>query len=118
MSFGNTSSYIPQQGDIAWINFMPQVSPEQSGRRPSLILSRNSYNQTVGLALICPITSRIKGYPSEVPIPSGLPITGMVLADQVKSLDWQNRQIEFICEAPLTLTNEVILVLRTLMPLQ
>lgn len=118
VNLGNSNASVPRQGDIVWINFMPQVGKEQSGRRPGLIISRSQYNRKVGLALVCPITTKSKGYMLEVPLPLGLSITGVVLADQVKSFDWQNRQIEYICKAPASLTNQVILAIQTLMPLQ
>ncbi len=109
--------YIPQQGDIIWINFTPQVGREQAGRRPAIVISPIKYNRRVGLALVCPITTKVKGYPFEVILPSGLAVSGVILADQVKSLDWQQREADFICKAPPEVTVEVISLLRTLMPL-
>ena len=73
-----------------------------------MVLSPLSYNAKVGLALLCPITSAVKGYPFEVNLPHGLPISGVILADQVKSLDWQARAVEFICALPDTVTREVL----------
>jgi mRNA interferase MazF len=70
-----------------WVTLAPQAGHEQAGRRPAIVLSPVAYNGKVGLALMCPITSRIKGYPFEVAIPAGLPVTGVMLSDQVKSLD-------------------------------
>lgn len=90
-------TYIPERGDVVWITLNPQAGHEQAGRRPAIILSPSAYNDKVGLAILCPITSRIKGYPFEVPIPGGLPITGVILADQVKSLDWHARRAELAC---------------------
>ena len=81
--------YTPQRGDIVWLNFNPQIGREQTGRRPAVVLSPGSYNGKVGLLLACPITSQVKGYPFEVAIPPGLKIRGVVLSDQVKSLDWR-----------------------------
>ena len=85
------SPYVPRRGDIVWLTFNPQADHEQAGRRPAVVLSPLSYNAKVGLAVICPITSAVKGYPFEVNLPHGLPISGVILADQVKSLDWQTR---------------------------
>ena len=85
------SPYVPDRGDVVWLEFDPQAGQEQAGRRPALVISPGSYNSRVGLALLCPITSRQKGYPFEVPLPPGPEITGVVLADQVKSLDWRAR---------------------------
>lgn len=87
----------PGRGDVVWITLHPQAGHEQAGRRPALVVSPLAYNQRVGLALVCPITQRAKGYPFEVAIPEGLPISGVVLADQVKSLDWRARQAEHVC---------------------
>lgn len=102
------SSYVPRRGDIVWLTFNPQAGHEQAGRRPAVVLSPLSYNAKVGLALLCPITSAVKGYPFEVNLPHGLPISGVILADQVKSLDWQARAVEFICALPDTVTQEVL----------
>jgi mRNA interferase MazF len=92
------ANYIPNRGDIVWINFNPQAGHEQAGRRPALVLSPKDYNAKVGLAIFCPITSQKKGYPFEVEIPNGLPVNGVVLSDQVKSMDWKKRDAEFICK--------------------
>ncbi len=112
-----SESYIRKQGDVVWINFTPQIGREQAGRRPAIVISLLRYNRRVGLVLLCPITTKVKGYPFEIAIPEGLAVSGVVLADQVKSFDWQERNIEFVCKAPPELTVEVITLLRTLMPL-
>ena len=91
-----------------WFTFNPQAGHEQAGRRPALVLSPLSYNAKVGLALLCPITSQVKGYPFEVSIPDGLPVAGAVLADQPKSLDWRARDATFVCALPTTVTSEVL----------
>ncbi len=115
MKFGETMTYIPNRGDIIWITFNPQAGHEQSGRRPALVLSHIAYNSKVGLAILCPITSQIKGYPFEVLIPDGLKISGVILSDQVKNLDWKARQAEFICQVPSNTMNEVLQKLNTLL---
>lgn len=92
--------YVPEKGDIIWISFNPQAGHEQSGRRPSLVLSPKYYNEKVGLAILCPITSQVKGYPFEVAIPEGLPVTGVILSDQVKNMDWRTRNSEYACNVP------------------
>ena len=102
------SSYVPRRVDIVWLTFNPQAGHEQAGRRPAVVLSPLSYNAKVGLALLCPITSAVKGYPFEVNLPHGLPISGVILADQVKSLDWQARAVEFICALPDAVTREAL----------
>jgi mRNA interferase MazF len=107
-------AYIPGSSDLIWITFTPQAGHEQAGRRPALVLSPAAYNGKVGLAILCPVTSHIKGYPYEVLIPDGLKISGAILSDQVKSLDWKARQAEFICRLPSTAFNEVVQKLSTL----
>ena len=82
-------AYIPNRGDAVWITLDPQAGHEQAGRRPALVLSPSAYNGRVGLALFCPITTQVKGYPFEVPLPRGAAVSGVVGADQVKSLDWR-----------------------------
>ena len=101
-------SYTPERGDIIWLSFAPQAGHEQAGRRPALVLSPASYNRKVGLGLFCPITSSVKGYPFEVPLPTSLPVSGVVLSDQVKSLDWRARRAEFAARLPATLLAEVL----------
>ena len=98
---------IPGRGDAIWLSFDPQAGREQAGRRSALVLSPASYNAKSGLAVVCPITSRVKGYPFESPLPAGLPIQGVVLADHLSSLDWQARQAERICRVPDALVDEV-----------
>ena len=83
------AAYVPGRGDVVWISLDPRAGHEQAGRRPAVVLSPASYNGKVGLAVFCPITNQIKGYPFEVLIPPGLSVTGAVLADQIKSLDWR-----------------------------
>lgn len=106
--------YAPDRGEIVWISFDPQAGHEQAGRRPALVLSPAVYNRKVELALLCPITSQVKGYPFEVLLPRGLPVTGAILADQVKSLDWKVRHAERLCAAPEPVVAEVF---AKLMPL-
>jgi len=105
--------YVPDRGDVVWLQFNPQSGHEQAGKRPALTLSPKAYNQKVGLAIFCPITSHEKGYPFEVKI-EGSKINGVILADQVKSLDWRKREAEFIVKAPISIVKEVIEILSTL----
>lgn len=100
--------YVPERGDIVWISLNPQAGHEQAGRRPAVAVSPRSYNGKVGLGLFCPITSHAKGYPFEVSLPAGLPVRGVVLADQVKSLDWRVRQAEFSARLPEKISAEVV----------
>lgn len=101
-------SYAPKRGDIVRINLHPQTGHEQAGRRPALVVSPVGYNRKVGLALLCPITHKAKGYPFEVKIPEGKPVRGVILADQVKSLDWRARRAELFCELDPSTTAEAI----------
>jgi mRNA interferase MazF len=101
-------AYIPERGDIIWINFNPQAGHEQAGKRPAFVLSPSAYNRKVGLALLCPVTNKIKGYPFEVELPEGLKVTGAVLSDQIKSLDWKARSAAFICKLPDDITEQVL----------
>ena len=110
--------YIPKRGDIIWLTFNPQVGREHAGRRPALVLSPAAYNGKVGLAILCPITSQIKGYPFEVLIPPKMKISGVILSDQIKSLDWKARQAELICRLPESALNEVLQKLLTLLSVE
>lgn len=107
--------FIPNRGHIVWINFDPQSGHEQAGRRPALVVSPVAYNGKIGLALLCPITGQVKGYPFEVAIPQGLDVSGVILADQIKSLDWKSRNAEFYCNAPHDIVNLVLEKLATLL---
>jgi mRNA interferase MazF len=108
-------AYVPERGDAVWIAFNPQAGHEQAGRRPAVVLSPATYNGKVSLALFCPITNQRKGYPFEVVIPAGLHVTGVILSDQVKSLDWRARQAEFIGKLPAETVAEVLSKLNTLL---
>jgi len=107
--------YIPERGDAVWITLDPQAGHEQAGRRPALVLSPATYNGRVGLALFCPITSQVKGYPFEVPLPAGLSMKGVVGADQVKSLDWRARKAVRINTLPAEVVAQVLERLQTLL---
>ncbi|MBF0307687.1 MAG: type II toxin-antitoxin system PemK/MazF family toxin [Alphaproteobacteria bacterium] len=98
----------PDRGDLVWIDFDPQAGREQAGRRPALVLSPRAYHQRAPYAIVCPITSTVKGYPFEVPLPPGLPVSGVVLADQVKSIDRSVRRIERIATVPAEFVDEVV----------
>lgn len=100
--------YVPRRGDIIRLDFNPQTGHEQAGRRPALVLSPDEYNRTVGLVVVCPITSQVKDYPWEVEIPKNPEVFGVVLADQIKNLDWRQRRAEFLCVPPSELLDEVV----------
>ena len=110
-------NYIPQCGDVVRISLNPQAGHEQAGRRPAVVLSPRSYNGKTGLAILCPVTSHIKGYPFEVILPAGLPIAGAILSDQVKSLDWRARNAELVCTLPDEIVSEIIQKLGALLSL-
>jgi mRNA interferase MazF len=101
------SKYVPRRGDVIYLDFDPQTGHEQAGRRPAIVLSPMDYNRTVGLAVVCPITNQVKGYPWEVIIPDNNSVSGAVLSDQVKSLDWRQRRAEFVCTPDPELIEEV-----------
>jgi mRNA interferase MazF len=101
-------AYIPERGDVVWLMFDPQAGHEQAGRRPALVISPKAYNAKIGLSLICPITSQVKQYAFEVAIPPGLPVVGVILVDQIKSLDWRARKADYICTIPAEITDKVI----------
>jgi mRNA interferase MazF len=98
---------VPGRGDVVWLQFNPQAGSEQAGRRPALVISPKSYNRKVGLALVCPITSRVKGYPFEVELPHGLAARGAILCDQIKSLDWRARRAARLGAVPGAVMEEV-----------
>jgi len=103
-----TRGYVPDRGDVVWLQFDPQAGHEQAGHRPALVVSPKAYNRKVGLALFCPISSQVKGYPFEVLFPSGSKVTGAVLADQLKSLDWRARKAKRFARAPEGMLHEVL----------
>jgi len=98
----------PARGDLVWLEFDPQSGHEQAGRRPALVLSPREYNQRVGLAVCCPVTSQLKGYPFEVRLPEGFRVKGAILADQVKCLDWRRRKASVIAAAPASVLDETV----------
>ena len=105
----------PRRGDLIWLSFKPQTGREQAGRRPALVLSPEAYNSKTGLALICPVTSKVKGYPFEVPISTSAGVQGVVLADQLRSLDWRARRAEWIEQAQPKVVEKVLKLLDTLL---
>ena len=103
-----TTGYVPERGDLLWLSFDPHAGHEQAGRRPAFVLSPESYNRKTSLLLACPVTSRVKGYPFEVALPIDLPISGVILADQIKSLDWKARKAEFVARTPVSVIEDVL----------
>jgi len=103
-----TTRYVPERGDAVWLTFDPQAGHEQAGRRPAVVILPRRYNRLSGLALFCPVTAQVKGYPFEVLLPPELPVHGAVLSDQVRSLDWRARKASRICVLPAVTTQEII----------
>ena len=102
-----SGSYVPDRGDIVWINFTPQAGHEQRGKRPALILSPKIYNEKTSLCICLPITSKVKGYPFEVALPIKLEVQGVILSDQIKNLDFTAREITFACKTPSSVVEMV-----------
>jgi mRNA interferase MazF len=100
-------AFVPDAGNLIWLTFDPQAGHEE-GRRPAVVLSPKLYNQRAGLALVCPVTSQIKGYPFEVAVPAGCGVKGVILADHVKSVDWKARQAERIGRVTPFALNEAL----------
>lgn len=100
-------AYVPDAGHLVWLTFDPRAGREQRGRRPALILSPRAYNERAQLAVACPITSQVKGYPFEVPLPDEGAMKGVVLSDHLKSVDWKVRRAEFAGELPAQALAEV-----------
>jgi mRNA interferase MazF len=99
--------YVPDAGDLIWLDFTPQAGREQAGRRPAVVLSPRSYNEKTSLAAVCPITSHAKGYPFEVVVPQGARIGGVILSDHLKNLDWRQRQAQKAGKIPRSLLDQV-----------
>ena len=113
------SVYVPDQGDIIWIDFDPQAGHEQFGHRPAIVISPMIYNKLPsGLAIVCPITSKVKGYPFEVALCKGMKTEGAVLSDQIKSIDWRVREAKFIEKASPSILSEIVAKLAPLFPIQ
>lgn len=108
------SPYVPERGDIVWLQFTPQAGHEHAGHRPALVISPRAYNAKVGLAIFCPIASQVKGYPFEVVLPAESKATGAILADQVKSLDWKARNARLLTRASSASVEAVLAKLNAL----
>jgi mRNA interferase MazF len=109
------TSYVPERGDVVWLDFDPQAGHAQSGRRPAFVLSPATYNGKTGLMLCCPITTQVKGYPFEVAVEGAANIRGVILADQVKSLDWQVRKAEKKGKVTKAVLEEVVDKIRAIL---
>lgn len=103
---------VPDKGDLVYLNFSPQAGSEQAGHRPAIVLSPKLFNSWK-FAIVCPITNQVKGYPFEVPIPEGLAIGGVILADQVRSIDWRARGLVIRDHVPDTTTTRCLQLINT-----
>ncbi|MCL6633959.1 MAG: type II toxin-antitoxin system PemK/MazF family toxin [Alicyclobacillus herbarius] len=103
----------PERGDLVYVNFNPQSGHEQAGTRPGIVLSPQAFNAATGFAVVCPITRQQKGYPFEVVLPDGLVFEGVILTDQVKSLDWRARRFQIKGRAPDELVMECLDLIHT-----
>ena len=110
-----TRSFVPDAGDLVWLDFTPQAGREQAGRRPAVVLSPRAYNEKTSLAIVCPVTSQAKGYPFEVGVPAGSRITGVILADHLKSLDWRQRRAQKIGKIPRSHLQKVLELISALL---
>ena len=108
MATKSGSGYTPERGDVVWLSFDPQAGHEQGGRRPAVVLSPAFYNRSSSVVIVVPVTSAVKGYTFEVLIPPGLPVSGAILTDQLKSLDWRARRAERICALPPAVVREAL----------
>lgn len=103
----SAAASVPDRGDLVWLAFTPQSGSEQAGGRPELLISPRAHNGKAGLALVCPVTTRIRGYPFDVRLPAGGRASGVVLADQLKSLAWRARKGTLIERAPADVITQV-----------
>jgi len=115
MKSGSSSEYIPHRGDFVWIDLDPTVGHEQAGRRPALVISDRIYNSRSRLVAACPITTRQKGYTAEVSLPDGCAVRGVILTDQLRFLDWRQRNVELIGHAPTAVLGAVLELLAVLL---
>ncbi len=99
--------YVPDSGDLIWLDFTPQAGREQAGRRPAVVLSPRAYNEKTSLAVVCPVTNQVKGYPFEVSLPPGMRIKGAMLSDHLKNLDWRQLKAERAGKIPASLLAQV-----------
>jgi len=105
------AGYVPKQGDIIVITLDPQSGHEQKGRRPALVISKGLFNRSTGLAIVCPITNTDRGFPFHVPLPENSKLTGFIMVEQVKSVDFRTRRVKRIAHADDKLLSEVLSIL-------
>lgn len=103
--------YVPKQGDFVVVSFDPQAGHEQKGRRPALVVSKTLFNRHTGLAMLCPITNAFRNYPFHVAVPVGLALTGHIMVEQIKSVDYVSRKVKFVEKAPSAVLDEALAIL-------
>jgi mRNA interferase MazF len=103
--------YVPKQGDFVVVNFDPQSGHEQRGRRPALVVSKTAFNRHTGMAMLCPITNTFRNFPFHVPVPSGLKLSGYIMVEQIKSIDYASRRAKFIARASQPVLDQVLGIL-------
>lgn len=107
--------WVPERGDVIWLEFDPQAGREQAGRRPAVVLSPAAYNAPTSRALCVPVSSKAKGYPFEVALPDDFPVQGVAFADQVKCLDWRARHARFVAALPPSVLSSLLARTRALL---
>ena len=100
-------SEVPERGSLVWVEYSPQAGSEQAGRRPGIVLTTAEYHRHSRLAIVCPITSRERGWPMEVKLPEGLAVSGVVLVDHLRSIDREARKLKIIGDAPASVLDEI-----------
>lgn len=105
------AKYVPQQGDFVAVSFDPQSGHEQKGRRPALVVSKTLFNRHTGLAMLCPITNTFRDYPFHVAVPAKSKLTGYIMVEQIKSVDYASRRAKFVAKASQAVLDEVLSIL-------
>jgi mRNA interferase MazF len=103
--------YVPKQGDFLALNFDPQAGHEQKGRRPALVVSKTEFNRRTGMAMLCPVTNTFRNFPFHVAVPAGTKLTGYIMVEQIKSVDFGSRKAKFIEKAPQAVVDDVLGIL-------
>ena len=104
------SAYVPEKGDFITLSFDPQSGHEQKGRRPALVISNFLFNKATGLAIVCPITNTNRGVPFHLSVPGSSSLTGFVMVEQVKSVDFNTRKAKFVEKAPTQLVEDALAI--------
>ena len=109
--------YVPQRGDFVSVVLTTpdRLGHEQNGKRPGLVLTTADFNRKLGLAIICPVTSAVKGFPFELPVPPGLAVSGVVLLDQIRTVDWRTRSVQLLAQASPEFVDQILRVVRSIL---